>query len=88
MLNFSLACRYAVSDRIPLRSLYVAIVAGTILTLINQGDALFGVTPVNWTKLLLTYFVPYAVSTHGAVSYRLAQPIPGATPPASTAVQK
>ena len=42
MSNFSLACRHAVSDRIPLRSLYAAIVVGTILNLINQGDALFG----------------------------------------------
>ena len=38
MLNFSLACRHAVSDGIPLRSLYAAIVVGTILNLINQGD--------------------------------------------------
>jgi hypothetical protein len=44
MLNFRLACRHAVSDGIPLRSLYTAIVVGTILNLINQGEALFGVT--------------------------------------------
>ena len=36
------ACRYGLSDGVPRRSLYVALVVGTILNLINQGDALFG----------------------------------------------
>jgi hypothetical protein len=27
--------------------------------------------PLDLTKLLLTYLVPYCVSTYGAVSYRL-----------------
>jgi len=65
--------RYAVSDGIPKRSFYVAIVVGTVLNLINQGDALFGNSPINWTKIVLTYFVPYAVATYGAISYRLSQ---------------
>ncbi len=63
---------------IPRRSFYVALVVGTILNLINQGDALLGASaPVNWTKLVLTYFVPYAVATYGAISYRLSRPRPG-----------
>jgi len=37
---------------------------------INQGDALLRIASVNWLKLILTYCVPYAVST-GAVSYQL-----------------
>jgi hypothetical protein len=56
------------------RSFVVAIVVGTILNLINQGDALFGSAPVNWVKVVLTYLVPYAVSTYGTVSYRLTRP--------------
>jgi hypothetical protein len=68
------ACRYCLSDGIPQRSLYVALVVGTILNLINQGDALFGPGPINWVKVLLTYLVPYVVSTYGAVSYRLSRP--------------
>lgn len=71
MPTLKLACRCAISDGIPLRSFFVAV--GTILNLINQGDALFGAVPVNWTKMVLTYFVPYAVATYGAVSYRLSQ---------------
>jgi hypothetical protein len=69
-----LVFRYAVSDGIPKRSFYVAMVVGTVLNLINQGEALFGASSINWTKLVLTYFVPYAVATYGAISYRLSQP--------------
>ncbi len=68
------AIRYALSDGIPLRSFYVALVVGTILNLINQGDALFGPAQMNWIKIVLTYMIPYAVSTYGAVSYRLSRP--------------
>jgi hypothetical protein len=65
---------YSLSDGIPLRSSCVALFVGTILNLINQGDALIGMTSVNWIKIFLTYLVPYAVSTYGAVSYRMSRP--------------
>ena len=55
------ACLCAISDGVPRRSLYVALIVGTVLNLINQGDALLGMAPVNWLKLVLTYCVPYAV---------------------------
>lgn len=63
--------RCAVSDGIPRRSFYVAVIVGTILNLINQGDALLGYADVNWVKVLMTYCVPYLVATYGAVSYKL-----------------
>jgi hypothetical protein len=63
--------RLALSDGVPRRALMVAAVIGTVLNLINQGDAIFGDAPVNLAKLILTYLVPYGVSTHGAVSARL-----------------
>ena len=48
------------------RSLAVALVIGTALNLINQGDALLaGHAPVLW-KLGLTYFVPFAVASYGS----------------------
>jgi hypothetical protein len=59
------------SDGIPRRSLVVALVVGTILNLINQGDGLLGPAPIDWPRLLLTYLVPYIVSTYGAVSVLL-----------------
>ena len=64
-------CRCCISDGVPRRSFLVALIVGTILNLINQGDALFGDGRVNWAKIILTFAVPYCVATYGAVSYRL-----------------
>jgi len=51
------------------RGLRVAAVVGTLLTLINQGDLLFaGQFPPLW-KILLTFFVPYGVSTYSSAAY-------------------
>ncbi len=66
--NLKLICTCAASDGVPRRSLYVALVVGTALNLINQGDAIFGAASINWLKLALTYVVPYVVCTYGAVS--------------------
>jgi len=71
MSKWKFACLCAVSDGVPRRSFYVALVVATILNLINQGDAVLGGAPVNWLKIVLTYFVPYAVCTYGAVSSQL-----------------
>ncbi len=68
---WKLSCLCATSDGVPRRSLYVALVVGTVLNLINQGDALLGTASINWWKLVLTYCVPYMVCTYGAVSYQL-----------------
>jgi hypothetical protein len=62
---------YCFSEGVPKRSFTVALIVGTILNLINQGDAVLGAANLNVTKLLLTYVVPYCVATYGAVSYRL-----------------
>lgn len=68
--NLRLAWQLATSDGVPARSLKVAVVVGTALNLINQGDALFGEAAINWAKLALTFAMPYAVSTYGAVAVR------------------
>jgi hypothetical protein len=67
----STVCWCCVSDGVPRRSLVVALIVGTILNLINQGDALLGEGQVNLAKIVLTFAVPYCVATYGAVSYRL-----------------
>jgi hypothetical protein len=72
MTGWRLAFGYAVTGGVPRRSLAAAIVVGTILNLINQGDALFAGRSLDWLKLLSTYIVPYCVTTYGAVSFRLA----------------
>jgi hypothetical protein len=50
------------------RSIGVALIVGTILNVINQWDAYFAAAPIDWTKLLLTYCVPFCVSTYGPFS--------------------
>jgi len=62
---------YCVSGGVPRRSLIVSVIVGSILNLINQGDAFFGGEPVDMAKIVLTYIVPYVVATYGAVSYRI-----------------
>jgi hypothetical protein len=48
------------------RSLTVALVIGTVLNGINQGpEMLSGHWPV-WWKVVLTYFVPFAVASYGS----------------------
>jgi len=69
--SWKAVCRYAVSDGVPRRSFLVALVVGTVLNVINQGDAVLGAGPINWVKLVLTYLVPYAVCTYGSVSSQL-----------------
>lgn len=50
------------------RSLIIAAIVGTILNLINQGDAVGDMSKFELGKCLLTYMVPYCVSTYGAVT--------------------
>ncbi len=59
------------SHGIPRRSLIVAIVVGSILNLVNQGDVLWGDASLDSLKLGLTYIVPYCVAAYGAVTARL-----------------
>ena len=52
------------------RSVVVAVVVGTILTLLNQGD---GLLTGQWNnalywKIPLTYCVPFLVATYGALT--------------------
>jgi hypothetical protein len=68
---FRRMCVSAVSDGVPRRSFLVALVVGTILNIINQGDALFADASINWFKVILTYLVPYGVRTYGAISLPL-----------------
>jgi hypothetical protein len=71
MSRWSRIFALCLADGIPKRSLGVALIVGTVLNLINQGDALFGAADLNVTKIILTFAVPYCVATYGAVSYRV-----------------
>ena len=49
-------------------ALVVAVVVGSLLNLINQGDAILRGTEVQWLKLVLTYCVPFCVALYGGYS--------------------
>jgi hypothetical protein len=52
------------------RSLRVAMLVGTILVLLNYTDRFImgDITWIDVIKMLLTYLVPFIVSTHASVS--------------------
>jgi hypothetical protein len=52
------------------RSALIALIVGTVLTAINQGDVLFTghVTGALLWKIPLTYAVPFVVATLGAMT--------------------
>jgi len=62
----------ATGDGTPKQAFFTALVVGTILTAINQGDVIVdgGMPPL--AKVLLTYCVPYCVATWGAITAKRA----------------
>ena len=62
---FAIATRPAILKR----SVRVALVVGTLLTLINQGGRLLvlDIDAPTLARIVLTYIVPYCVSTWAAV---------------------
>jgi Mg/Co/Ni transporter MgtE len=62
----------ALSNGVPRRAFLTALVVGTVLGLINQGDVMLAGQPPNLVKVALNYLVPYLVATYGAVGARRA----------------
>ena len=60
----------AISRVVVSRAIKVAIIFGTVLVLINYGEKILNLslTSKDWFKIVLTYLVPYSVSTWSAVS--------------------
>ncbi len=50
------------------RALKVCGLVGTLLVIINQGDGFLADHTIDFGKLVLTYVVPYGVSTFSAVA--------------------
>lgn len=67
------ALEIATSAPVVKLALRTSIVVGSLLNLINQGDALFGPGQVQVLKLCLTYLVPYGVATYSATSVMVRQ---------------
>jgi hypothetical protein len=59
----------AISPRVVKSAVRVSLLVGTILALINHGEAILAlaVPRENLVQILLTYLVPYCVSTWSAV---------------------
>lgn len=62
--------KHAKKKEIVVRSIKVALVVGTILGLINHGNAIIAgtMTDTRTFQMVLTYCVPYLVATYGAAS--------------------
>jgi hypothetical protein len=67
-MTFAHALAIALSAEYLRRALLVMLIVGSILNLINQGDALLRGHGFDVPKLLLTYVVPFCVATYGAAS--------------------
>ena len=65
----------AVKPSIVMRGLKFSLVVGTILVLINHGDTLFttGVSQTQIFQILLTYVVPYVVSSLSSIQSMMEQ---------------
>ena len=61
----------AFGDGTPKKAFFTALVVGSILTSINHGDMILSGEYPYWLKVLLTYFVPYCVTTWGAITGKL-----------------
>lgn len=62
---------HAFAPALVTRSLKTALFVGAILVLINQWQGLFGDADIRWTSLLLTFLVPYCVSTFSGTASAL-----------------
>lgn len=62
------ALKTCLSGPVLKRSLTVALVIGTVLTAINQGDVILAGRVPNLLKVALTYLVPLLVASYGAYS--------------------
>ena len=51
----------------------IALVVGTVLNVINQGDAFMSGEAIDWWRFGLNYLVPYCVSSYSAVRIQQAK---------------
>ncbi|MBT0960274.1 nitrate/nitrite transporter NrtS [Denitromonas iodatirespirans] len=57
-----IACRWP----IVCSALKVSLTVGIVLNLINQGAPTFAGEPLDWSKIVLNFVVPYCVSSYSA----------------------
>lgn len=62
----------ACSRRIVMSALRIALVVGSVLNIVNQGETLLAGGRLSWIHLLLNYLVPYSVASYSAARNELA----------------
>jgi len=75
---FSIVC----DKEILIKSLKIALIVGTLLNIINQGDKIIALDfeKIDHFKSILTYMVPFMVSAYTALSIKLKFKIGTRTP--------
>lgn len=63
----------AFGDGTPRKAFFTALVVGSILTAINHGDVILSGAWPPLAKVVLTFCVPYCVTTWGAITGKKAQ---------------
>lgn len=73
MKHFKIYCDIATSNAVVSRAFKVSFIVGSALNLINQGDALLSlnIDNIHLLKILLTYLVPYTVTTYTATALKV-----------------
>ena len=71
--HFIVYYNIAISQPVLSRAIKVALIVGSILNLINQGNAITALhlQEIHIVKFFLTYFVPYSVTTYTATALKL-----------------
>ena len=59
------------SRHIAINALRIALFVGTVLNLINQGEAILAGVAISWPHVLLNYLVPYCVASYSAARNEL-----------------
>ncbi|MGZ8257031.1 MAG: nitrate/nitrite transporter NrtS [Gallionella sp.] len=58
--------RTSLSRHIVMNAFKIALVVGTLLNLVNQGESLLHGGTIAWLHVLLNYLVPYCVASYSA----------------------
>lgn len=78
--------RTALSRELLLQNIPTSLAVGALLTGVNQWEGLFAPAQLSFSKLLLTFLVPFLVSSYSAVRARM-QFAPGYRSPRNTQLE-
>jgi len=65
--------RTACSRHIVHNALRIALVVGSLLNALNQGEALLAGSGIAWVHIAMNFVVPYCVATYSATKHALAK---------------